>query len=151
TDARVVADLDLVVELHAFLDDRIVERAAVDRGGCADLDIIADPHAADLRDLHPAPVVVGDAEAVGADHGARVHDDAPSQRAAGIEHHARIEAAVVADLHALAHHAAGADRDARAKPRALRHHRGGMHARRLRHPRIEELRYPREVEIGIVG
>src|SRR5262245_26526088 len=55
-DAHVVADLDLVVELDALLDHRVVQRAAVDRGVGADLDVVADPHAADLRDLYPGTV-----------------------------------------------------------------------------------------------
>ena len=50
---HVVADLDLVVELHAVLDHRVVQRAAVDGGVGADLDVVADDHAADLRNLAP--------------------------------------------------------------------------------------------------
>src|SRR5918996_545040 len=73
-DAHVVANLDLVVELDALLDHRVVERAAVDRGVGADLDVVADAHAPDLRDLHPATplatlvaaLLARDAEAVGA-------------------------------------------------------------------------------------
>ena len=52
--SRVVADLDLVVELHVVLDHRVVDRAAVDRGVGADLAVVADEHAADLRDLAPS-------------------------------------------------------------------------------------------------
>src|SRR5260221_1654892 len=150
-DARVVADLDLIVELHALLDDGVVERTAVDRGVGTDLDIVADAHRADLRDLDPAPVVVGDAEAVGVDHGPRMDDHRLAERAPRVDRDARIEAAIFADLDLLAHHAAGADRDARAQLCALRHDGGRMHTRRLRAHRIEELRYAREVEIGIVG
>ena len=78
-DAHVVADLDLVVELDALLDHRVVERAAVDRGVGADLDVVADAHAADLRNLDPAALLRRDAEAVGADHHAGVQDDPLSQ------------------------------------------------------------------------
>src|SRR5262245_51059131 len=49
-DVAVVTDLDLVVELDALLDHRVVERAAVDGGVGANLDVVADAHAADLRD-----------------------------------------------------------------------------------------------------
>src|SRR5258708_7087491 len=56
-DAYVVADLDLVVELHSLLDHRVVERAAVDGGVRADLDVVADAYGADLRDLQPAPLL----------------------------------------------------------------------------------------------
>ena len=72
-DAAVVADLDLVVELDVVLDDRVVERAAVDRRVGADLAVGADDDAADLRDPEPAAVLLGHAEAVGADHRAAVH------------------------------------------------------------------------------
>src|SRR5258706_12383692 len=150
-DARVVADLDLIVELHALLDDGVVERTAVDRGVGTDLDIVADAHRADLRDLDPAPVVVGDAKAVGADHRPRMDDHPLAERAPRVDHDARIEAAIFADLDLVAYHAAGADRDARAQLCAFRHHGRGMHARRLRAHRIEDLRHAREVEIGIVG
>jgi hypothetical protein len=47
-------DLDLVVELDAVLDHRVVEGTAVDGGVGADLDIVADDDAADLRNLGPA-------------------------------------------------------------------------------------------------
>ena len=48
-DVHVVSDLDLVVELDAVADHRVLDRAAIDGGVRADLDIIADAHAADLR------------------------------------------------------------------------------------------------------
>src|SRR6185369_17732969 len=66
-EAHVVADLDLVVELDAILDDRVLDRAAIDRGVGADLDVVADAHAADLRDLHQAALVRRETEAVGPD------------------------------------------------------------------------------------
>src|SRR5882724_7261936 len=150
-DSGVVPDLDLVVELHAFLDDGVIEGAAVDGGIGADLDVVADAHRSHLRDLDPASIVVGDAEAVGADHRARVRDDALIEGAPAIDHDSRIEAAVVADRDFLADDASGADRDARAESCALRHHGRRMHARRLCRERIEELRYAREVEIGVLG
>src|SRR5581483_10604785 len=75
-DAHVVPDLDLVVQLHAVLDDRVFERAAVDGRVGADLDVVADHDGAHLRDLGPALAVARHAEAVGADHRPRVHDRA---------------------------------------------------------------------------
>src|SRR3954462_12280611 len=146
-DPRVVADLDLVVELHALLDQRVVHGAAVDGRVGADLDVVADAHRADLRDLHPAPGVVGEAEAIGADHGARMDDHAVTQRGARVDHRAGIEAAVVAEGDVVADHAAGADRDARAELRRFRHHGRRMHARGLARQRIEELRNARKVKI----
>src|SRR3990172_4417145 len=75
-DAAVVADLDLVVELHAVLDHGVLDRTAVDGRIGADLDVVADAHAADLRHLDPALAVTRDAEAVGADHRAGMQDRA---------------------------------------------------------------------------
>src|SRR6185312_11425840 len=57
-DHAVVADLDLVVELGALLDHRVVDRAAVDRRVGADLDVVTDHDAPELRDLAPAACVV---------------------------------------------------------------------------------------------
>jgi hypothetical protein len=55
-DAHVVRDLDLVVELHALLDHRVVQRAAVDGGVGADLDVVADAHAAISRIFTQRPL-----------------------------------------------------------------------------------------------
>ena len=41
-DAHVVRDLHEIVDFHAVADLRGVERPAVDRGVCADLDVVAD-------------------------------------------------------------------------------------------------------------
>src|SRR4051794_7216555 len=71
-DAAVVPYLYLVVELDAIFDDGVGQRAAVDRGIGADLDIIADDDAPGLGNLDPCAVLVGKAESVGADHGARM-------------------------------------------------------------------------------
>ena len=98
-DHAVVADLDLVVELHAVLDHGVVERAAVDGGVGADLDVVADAHRAHLRDLHPAARVGRHAEAVGADHHARVQDAAVADGAVVVDRDARVQARVVADAH----------------------------------------------------
>jgi hypothetical protein len=48
-----MADMHEVIQLAAILDDRIVERSAVDRRIGADLDIVADQHPSDLRNLDP--------------------------------------------------------------------------------------------------
>src|SRR5690348_4477646 len=150
-NAHVVAHLDLVVELDALFEHRIVDRAAIDRGVGADLDVVADAYGADLRNLDPAALFLGDAEAVGADHGTGMDDDARADRATGIHHHARIKRAVVTDAYALADDAARADRHALAELRAFRDHCSSMHAGLLHHQRIEKLREPREIGVRIVG
>src|SRR5258706_11425651 len=149
-DPAVVADLDLVVELDAVADDRVLESAAVDGGVGADLDVVADGHATGLRNLDPLPGIVGDAEAVGADHRARMNDGARADAAAGVDHDARIQAAVLADRDALADHATRADRHARAEPGARRHAGRGMDALGLAGTRIEKLGHSGGGGVGVV-
>ena len=73
-DDAVVADLNLIVELGALFDDRVVHRTAIDGGVRADLDIVGDDDPADLGDLDPASLILGEPEAVGPDHDAGMHD-----------------------------------------------------------------------------
>src|SRR5688572_11356964 len=101
-DAHVVTDLHLVVELDPLLDHRVVERAAVDSGIRANLDVVADAHPADLWNFYPAAFLGGDAEAVGADDRAGMDHHALAEHALRIKHDARIKARVVADGDVLA-------------------------------------------------
>src|SRR5258708_19240773 len=64
TDAHVMADLDLVVELDAVLDHGVVERAAVDGGVGTDLDVVAYYGTTGLRNLDPASRIGRHAAAV---------------------------------------------------------------------------------------
>src|ERR687895_983440 len=146
-DAHVVADLDLVIELDALLDHRIVERAAIDRGVGADLDVVADAHAADLRNLHPPAALGRDAEAVGADHRAGVHHDPFSYRTFRIDHNTWVQARVVANRDLVANHAARPDGYVLAQLGRLRHHRRAVDAGRLHRDGIEELRDLREIGV----
>ena len=50
-DADIVADLDQIVDLGALADHGVADGAAVDRGAGADLDVVLDDDAADLRHL----------------------------------------------------------------------------------------------------
>ena len=63
-----VAEPGALLGVAVDLDDRVVERSAVDRRIGADLDIVADQHPSDLRNLDPAFAVLGETEAVAADH-----------------------------------------------------------------------------------
>ena len=54
-DAAVVTHHDLVVQLDAVGHEGVFERAAIDRGVGADLDVVADGHAAQLGILPQAP------------------------------------------------------------------------------------------------
>ena len=77
---HVVADLDLIVELHAILDDGVADRAAIDGRVGADFHIRADLHAAQLRDLDPCAAFGGKAKAVAAEHCPGVHQHSRPER-----------------------------------------------------------------------
>ena len=96
-----------------------LERAAVDGGVRADLDVVADRHAADLRHLDPGAFLGREAEAVAADDGARLHDAARAETHVMADEHARDQPRVVADDRAALDHGAGPDEAARADARAL--------------------------------
>ena len=145
-DLDVVADLDEVVDLGPLTDDGPAQRRPVDRRVGADLDVVLDDHAADLRDLAVRASVEGIAEAVTADHRAGVHDDATAEMHALAQHDPRVQHAplphldagadvgermdpnVRADDGAGADHREGADRRARIDARIARHDRGWIDA-----------------------
>src|SRR5262249_19654191 len=66
-DRHVVPDLDQIINHRTVADDRVRPGAAVDRRIGADLDIIADDDAAELRHAHMAGRIGREAEAVLAD------------------------------------------------------------------------------------
>ena len=167
-DDRVLADLDVVRDLHEVVDlgaaphDRVAEHRAIDRRVGADLHVVLDEDPAHLRDLAVRLPVECVAEAVGPDHRARMDDDPPAELDAGAEHHARVEHRVLADLgarpderervhaHAGAQdrarldHGQRADRGGRVDPRVRRDHRGGIDAGRRGRRRVEEREQPDE-------
>ncbi len=79
-DHHVVGDLHEVIDLGALADHRVARGAAVDRRVGADLDIVLDDDPADLRHLQVAVRAHGEAEAVLADAGARMDDDAVAEQ-----------------------------------------------------------------------
>ena len=83
--------------LRAAADPGHAGRGAVDRGVGADLDVVLDHHAADLRDLAVAAAVRRETEAVVADHGAGVDDDPIADLGLLADDHVRVEDAVGAD------------------------------------------------------
>src|SRR5688572_31155255 len=107
-----MADLHLVVQLDAVADDRVLERAAVHGRVRADLDVVADAHAAELRHLDVSVDVGRMAEAVAADHRARLEQAAHADGDALAQRDARLKAAILAQTDARLDHAVGADRTA---------------------------------------
>jgi len=51
SDLAVVGDHDQIIELGALADHRVTQRAAVDRGGGADLHIVLNDDAAQLNGI----------------------------------------------------------------------------------------------------
>jgi hypothetical protein len=153
TDAHVVADLDQVVQLDAVFDEGVVERAAIDAGVGADLDVVADAHRAQLLDLHPRALVRRQAEAVGADHHAGMQQAALADHAVLADRHARLEDRAGADACAPLHHAQGADARGGIHTGFGMDDRGGMDAIGLgtRMVRLPELRQASEIEIRVGG
>src|ERR1700692_830768 len=106
---HVVADLYLIVQLHAIFHHRVVDGAPIDGGVCTDLHVVADPDAAHLRHLHPSPRVGRETETVGADHGSGVQNTALADPHSGIYVDARDQVRTGADARSALHDAAGAD------------------------------------------
>lgn len=110
----VVADLDLVVELDARADHRVLQRTAIDGGVGADIDMVADHDTADLRDVLPTLAAPRQTKAIGADHRASMQDAVAADHTAVVHHHPRMQAAALTDAHLTANVAAAADHRVRA-------------------------------------
>ena len=140
-------DLDLVVEAHVLLEHGVAQRAAVDGGVGADLAVVADAHAAELRHLEPVVTIEGKAETVGAQHRTGMHQYAAAEshafdqgharhqsrlrthRAVGSDHAVRAQLGAVLDPRTGRDHAQRTDAGPGADLRARRDHRAGMDAR----------------------
>src|SRR6266852_1108607 len=96
-DLHVMADVHEVIELDAFREARVVQRAAIDGGVRADLHVVRDLHDAHLRKLPVTAAVVGVTKTVRADHRAGVNLDAISDARSAVERDARMNSAVFAD------------------------------------------------------
>ena len=75
-DDHVVGDLHQIVDLGALADHRVAAGAAIDRRVGADLDVVLDDDAADLRNFEVPLRPHGEAETVLADAHARMEDHA---------------------------------------------------------------------------
>ena len=98
TDADVVADLHLIIDLGAFADDGVVHGAAIDGRIGADLDIVLDDDATDLHDLDHAARAWRITKAVLADTRAIMDDDAVTDERAENAARPPRSNAVAADL-----------------------------------------------------
>src|ERR1019366_1447909 len=96
-DSHVVRDHHEVVDLRSVADDRLAEGGAVDRGAGADLDVVADAHDADLRDLVMAPALCCEAITVRADDDAAVDDATFADHGAVVDRNLWIDDCSLAD------------------------------------------------------
>ena len=101
-DLAVVSDHHQVIELRPLADHRFVDHRAVDRRAGADLDVVFDPHGAEVRD--PLVPAVDDAvsKAVRSDHRAGMNRDTASHDDVFIQDRVRMKYDVVADVAAAA-------------------------------------------------
>src|SRR3954451_7344267 len=75
-DRNVVADLNQVVDFRAFADHSVEERAAINCGVGADLDVVLNDDTADLRHLRVRLVAEREAETILTDLHASVQNGA---------------------------------------------------------------------------
>src|ERR1035438_5049753 len=122
-DAAVVAHMHHVVELGSLTDGSDSQRGAVHAGIGADLDIIANLHAAHLRKLLPAVLLHHIAKTIGADYRTGMQNGAPADVHVVVDGDVRVQHAAFAQVDPLAYHRAGADRRGEADARAISHHR----------------------------
>ena len=104
-----MGDLYLVIQLHAVTDDRVIERAAVNGGVGADLHLVADNHATELRNFLPALAILRKTEAVSTDHRTRLQQAVRANGATISENHMRDKAAARTYARALSDEAARTD------------------------------------------
>ena len=76
TNMDIVRDHAEIIDTDAILNDGIAYRAAIDRRICPDLNIVANSHAANLRNFHPTIRRHRIAETVGADDNSRMKNAA---------------------------------------------------------------------------
>ena len=119
----VVADVDQIVQLHAFSDARIIERAAVDRGVCADFDVVANFHNSGLRKFPVFSVTRSIPKTVRANDRAGMNLHAMADADTGVKRNARMNPAIFADPASRSDHGVRADLSARTNMGVFADHR----------------------------
>src|SRR5581483_323176 len=109
--AHVMADMDQIVQLGAGADNRRARLGAINAAVGADLDVVADLDRAQLRHLLERGADRNIAEAVRADHAARVKNAALADSYAPIQDDVGVEDGLVPDGAAVPDVDAGPERD----------------------------------------
>jgi len=94
---HVVRNHDLIVQLHTVTDQRVGKRAAINGGIGAYFDIIADTHAADLCNLLPSALLLGETEPLTTDHCTRLDHHALAYQHIVIKRDPRSQSPAFAD------------------------------------------------------
>lgn len=113
TDLAVVPDMNQVVEFGPISDARVVQRPAIHARIGADLDIVSDLHASNLRELLVVIRFHDKSESVGADYGTCIQDDPVSQANVAVNLGARFESALKPESRIACDESVSADDGAR--------------------------------------
>src|SRR3990172_696364 len=133
-NADIVAHLDQVVDLGALADYGVANGAAVDGGAGADLDVVLDDDASDLRHLEMALGSHYEAEAILPDLAARMNDDAVADQRGG-DRRPGADRAIAPDPHPGPNHGSGSDHAAGADLGARPDHRARLDGDAVFQPR----------------
>lgn len=111
TDVNVMCNLHLGVDLDVVPDHRVIERAAINAGAAAHLNIVTDNDTTELFDLVPAAAIMGKSEPVATDDGTGVEDGPGANDDAVIQRYRWMNQAVVTHRTVVAYDAIGTDGD----------------------------------------
>ncbi len=104
-DKHVMGNLDLVIQLDAVPDHRIVQCASIDRRIGANFNVITDHDTTNLRNLDPALAFPGKTKTVAANDCSCLNDCPSANNTVVIDDDVRIKQAIVADGNAVADNA----------------------------------------------
>src|SRR3989441_8191518 len=97
-----MSHLNQIIQLRSAFDARLSGRGAIDRGIRANLDVVFDHHATNLRNLQPTTLFVfGKSETVAANHGVVVNNDARADDRVLTDRDAGMNLGIVANLDAI--------------------------------------------------
>ncbi len=114
-DHTVMADMHQVIEFATVLDDRVVERSAVDRRVGTDFDVVANQHPTQLRNLDPVLTIRRKTETIGTDHCPSMNNASLTDLAIVINGHSWVEHRTVANSGPITNDTAGIDDDSLAQ------------------------------------
>ncbi len=105
TDAHVMCNLNLIIELATLLNDGVVQSSAVNRGIGTYFDIITDDNRANLRDLVPLIFLHHQSKSVSTDHYPGMQNTSICNAHRMTQRNAAVKPAVTANRCRLLYHA----------------------------------------------